>query len=176
LTVVDGYDQRTGRKLSVNDKIEIIKVSDDKRQEIMAGSYISCDFSGVSIPPSATVSSVVVYVEHFEEDQFIPGKMQWQIGTGWPNDPVVWISANAPIRKGQKNEALDSWDITSFVDTPEKVSSLQLQITNNDIDSRKKASIDCVYVVIGWNWPTTPKIFKPEPESDDLVKYEITTQ
>jgi len=176
LTVVDGYDQRTRKKLSTDGKIEIVKVSDDRRQEIMAGSYISCDFSGVSIPPGASVSSVVVYVEHFEEEQFIPGKMQWQIGTGWPNDPVVWISTNAPIRKGQKNEAVDSWDITSFVDTPEKVGSLQLQITNNDIGSRKKASVDCVYVDVGWNWPTAPKVFRPEPKSDDLVEYEIPTR
>jgi hypothetical protein len=176
LTIVDGYDQRARKKLSVDGKAEIVKVSDDKCQEIMPGSYVSYDFSKVSIPPGAMVSSVVVFVEHFEEDRIIPGKMKWQIGTGWPNDPVVWISVNAPIRKGQKNEAVDSLDITSFVDTPEKVKSLQFQITNNDIESRKKASVDCVYVEIGWDWPTGPKIFQPEPESDDLVKYEIATQ
>jgi len=177
LTIVDGYDQRAGKKLSVEGMADIVKVSDDKCQEILPGSYVSYDFSQVSIPKGATVSSVVVYVEHFEQERIIPGKMKWQVGTGWPSDPVVWVSANAPIREGQKNEAVDSWDITSFVDTPEKVKSLQLQIANNDIESRRKASVDCVYVEIGWSWPTGPKIFQTEPESDDdLVKYEITTQ
>jgi hypothetical protein len=101
--------------------------------------------------------------------------MQWRIGTGWPSDPAVWVSANAPVRAGQKNESVDSWDITSFVNTPEKVGSVQLQITNNDTDSRKKTCIDCVYVVVGWDWPTPPKIFLPEPESD-LVEYQIATE
>ena len=173
LTFVDGYDQRTRKTLSANGKADILKVSDDKYLEILPGIYISCSFSDVSIPAGATVSSVVVYVEHFEEDQFVPGKMQWQIGTGWPNNPVVWVSANAPIRKGQKNEAVDSWDVTSFVNTPERVKSLQLQIANNDVDSLKKASVDCVYVVVGWDWPTAPKIFQPEPEADGLVQYQV---
>ena len=135
LTIVDGYDQRTRKKLSTDGKTDSVKVSDDNRQEILAGSYISYNFSSVSIPRGATVSSVVVYVEHFEEDQFVPGKMQWQVGTGWPSDPAVWGSANPQVRKGQKSEAVDSWDITSFVNTSEKVGSLQLQIKNIDIVS-----------------------------------------
>jgi len=175
LAIVDGYDQRTRKKLSADGSANIVTVSDDKRHEIKPGSYISYDFSSVTIPPGATISSVVVFVEHFEEEQFIPGKMQWNVGTGWPNDPNVWISVNAPIRKGQKNEAVDSLDITSFVDTPEKVGSLQLQITNNDTASRKTALVDNVYVVVGWDWPAPQKIFERKPESD-LVKYEIATE
>jgi hypothetical protein len=175
LTIVDGYDQRTRKKLSAIGDANIVTVSDDKWHEIRAGSYMSYDFSGVKIPAGASVSSVVVYIEHFEEEQFIPGKMQWNIGTGWPNDPKVWISINAPIRKGQNNEAVDSLDITTFVDTPEKVGSLQLQITNNDTASRKMALIDNVYVVVGWDWPAPQKIFEHKPESD-LVKYEIATE
>jgi len=175
LTIVDGYDQRTRKTLSTDGKADIVKVSDDKRHEIKAGSYISYNFSGVSIPAGATVSSVVVYVEHFEEEQFVPGKMQWQVGTGWPGDPAVWVSANAPVRKGQKNEAVDSWDITSFVNTPEKVRSLQLQITNNDIASRKMTLVNNIYAVVEWDWPAPQKIFEREPESD-LVQYEIATE
>ena len=177
LTIVDGYDQRSRKSLAMEGKTGVVKDSDDKRQEILPGSYVSYNFSQVTVPTGAKVSSVVVYVEHFEEDQFIPGKLQWQVGTGWPSDPSVWVSANAPIRKGQKNEAVDSLDVTSFVNTPEKVGSLQLQITNNDTDSRKKASIDCIYVVVGWNWPTSPKMLQPEPETDsDLVQYKIANR
>jgi len=158
LTIVDGYDQRTRKALSTDGKADSVKVSDDKRQTILAGSYVSYDFSSVTIPAGATVASVVINVEHFEDEQFIPGKMQWHIGTGWPNDPKIWISADAPVRKGQKKEAVDSWDITSFVNTPEKVSLLQLQIKNNDTASRKTASIDYVYVVVEWDWLVEYKI------------------
>jgi hypothetical protein len=179
LTIVDGYDQRTRQTLSKDDKADIVKVSDDKRHEIKAGSYISYNFSRVSVPTGATVSSVVVYVEHFEQEQFVPGKMQWQVGTGWPSDPEVWISANAPVRKGQKNEAVDSWDVTSFVNTPDKVRSLQLQIANNDTASRKMGLVNNIYAVVEWDWPAPQKIFErdrePDPDSD-LVQYEIATQ
>jgi len=175
LTIVDGYDQRTRKALSTDGKTDSVKVSDDKRQEIIAGSYVSYNFSSVSIPAGATVASVVIYVEHFEDEQFIPGKMQWHIGTGWPNDPMIWISADAPVRKGQKNEAVDSWDITSFVNTPEKVGSLQLQIMNNDTTSRKTASVDYVYAVVEWDWPAPQKLFEQEPKSD-LVEYKIATE
>jgi hypothetical protein len=175
LTIVDGYDHRTRKKLSVIGDANIVAVSDDNRHEIKPGSYISYDFSGVTIPAGASVSSVVVYVEHFEEEQLIPGKMKWNIGTGWPNEPDVWISINAPIRKGQKNEAVDSLDVTSFVDTPEKVSSLQLQIANNDTITRKTALVNNVYVVVGWDWPAPQQIFERKPESD-LVRYEIATE
>ena len=176
LTIVDGYDQRTRKTLSTDGKANIVKVSNDKWHEIKAGSYISYNFSDVSVPAGATVSSVVIYVEHFEEEQFVPGKMQWQVGTGWPGNPAVWVSANAPVRKGQKNEAVDSWDITSFVNTPEKVRSLQLQIANNDIASRKMTLVDNIYAVVEWDWPAPQKIFERETESDDLVQYEIATE
>jgi len=174
LTIVDGYDQRTRKALSMDGKTDSVKVSDDKRQEISAGSYVSYDFSGVTIPAGATVASVVINIEHFEDEQFIPGRMQWHIGTGWPNDPNIWISADAPVRKGQKNEVVDSWDITSFVNTPEKVESLQLQIMNNDTASRKTASVDYIYVVVEWNWPAPQKLFEQKPKSD-LVEYKIDT-
>ena len=174
LTIVDGYDQRSRKALSTEGKTDSVKVSDDKWQAILAGSYVSYDFSSVSIPPGATVASVVINVEHFEDEQFIPGKIQWNIGTGWPNNPMIWISADAPVRKGQQNEAVDSWDITSFVDTPAKVGSLQLQIMNNDTVSRKTASVNYVYVVVEWDWPAPKKLFEQEPKSD-LVEYKIAT-
>ena len=174
LTIVDGWDQRNRKTLSTDGKTDSVKVSDDKRQEILAGSYISYNFSGVSIPAGATVASVVVYVEHFEDEKFILGKMQWHIGTGWPKAPTIWISTDAPVRKGQENEAVDSWDITSFVNTSEKVGSLQLQIMNNDTASRKKASVDYVYAVVEWDWPAPQKLIEREPKSD-LVEYKIAT-
>jgi len=171
LTIVDGYDQRTRKALSAEGKTDSVKVSDDKRQAILAGSYVSYNFSSVSIPEGATVASVVIYVEHFEDERFIPGKMQWNIGTGWPNDPNIWISTDAPVRR---KEAVDSWDITSFVNTHGKVGSLQLQIKNNDTASRKTGSVDYIYAVVEWGWPAPQKLIEREPKSD-LVEYNIST-
>ncbi|MHC4299583.1 MAG: Ig-like domain-containing protein [Planctomycetota bacterium] len=117
LTVVDGYDHKTKKRLSQDSRIKAVKASDDDRIEAGYGSIISFDFSQVTIPPSAKVARVVLYVEHHEEQQFPVGKLQWEIGKGWPAKPTTWFSVNAPIRKGSAREATDSIDITSFADT-----------------------------------------------------------
>jgi cellulose biosynthesis protein BcsQ len=176
LKVVDGYNQRTRKTLSAESAVGLVQDSDDKWQQVSAGSYICYNFSQVSVPPGATITSVVLHVEHFEEDQFASGKLQWVIGSGWPDKPQTWISIDAPVRKGKQSEAVDSWDITSFVNTVEKAKSLQLQIQNSDNVSRKNSSVDCVKAVVEWGWPAPaqepPTIREPKSE---LVPYGPTS-
>ena len=164
LTIADGYNHRSRKTLSADGKADVVRASNNNRLEIEFGSYISYDFSDVSIPAGASVTSVFIYVEHFEEEQFSSGKLQWEIGTGWPNNPKVWVSIDAPIYRGQQNEAIDSWDITSFVNTPEKVSSLELRIKNNDNIAKKKTSVDYIYAVVKWDWSAPQKPVKHENE------------
>jgi hypothetical protein len=45
---------------------------------------------------------------------------------------------------------MDSWDVTSAVETPEKANHLQLQIRNNDPAGSRKTSVDCIYAVVEW--------------------------
>jgi len=123
----------------------------DSWWETSFGSYISYDFSDVSIPADAAMKSVVVCVEHFEEERFARGKLEWAVGTGWPTKPVVWASIKAPVHEGQSNEALDSWDVTNIADTREKINSLQLQVQNNDNFANRKTLIDYIYVVVEWD-------------------------
>ncbi len=164
LSVVDGHDQRTNRALSADGKINIIKESDDQRLDIIAGSYVSFDFSAYSVPPNSKIKSVVIYIEHYEDEQFPAGQLEWSIGTGWPKKPDIWISMIAPVRNGEHSEVLDSLDITGFVNTPEKVQSLQLQIKNNSRSSRAKTNIDYIYVLVEWDW---------QAQNTDLVEYNL---
>jgi hypothetical protein len=150
LTIADGYDEKGQKKLLANGKAGVVQASDNAWWETEYDSCTSYDFSDVPIPAGAVITSVVIYVEHFEEEQFSSGELQWSIGTGWPSNPVVWASADAPVRKGQCNEAIDSWDVTSFVDTPEKINSLQLQIKNNDNVAKRKTLVDYIYAVVKW--------------------------
>jgi len=150
MTVVDGYDQKSGTTLSAENKIHVVQSPDDDWWETGSDSYTSYDFSDVSIPPHYRVISVDIYVRHFEEEQFPSGKLQWNIGTGWPSNPVVWASCNAPVQKGGRNKATDAWDVTSFVDTPEKINSLQLQVRNNDNMTNKRTRIDYIYAIVEW--------------------------
>ncbi|MHC4494635.1 MAG: Ig domain-containing protein, partial [Planctomycetota bacterium] len=152
LTVVDGYNKNTKKKLSAEGKLDAVKASDDDRLETTYGSSIFYDFSDITIPPGASVASVTLYVEHFEEEQFADGKLKWEIGKGWPSKPTVWYPLKAPVRKGKRNETTDAWDITSFANTNAKINALQLQIVNLR-DSRKKTFVDCIHTVVDWKWP-----------------------
>ncbi len=138
LNIADDSEQKVKKILLLADKSDVVQTSDDSRGEIDSGLYTSYDFSDVSIPAGAEIASVIVYVEHFEQEGFPDGKLQWNAGTGWPSNPVVWASMNAPVHEGELNEATDLWDVTSFVDTPEKVNSLQLQVKNNDDIAKRK--------------------------------------
>jgi len=127
-----------------------VQSSDDKRFEIRYGSYKSYDFSNESIPSDISIKSVVVYIEHFEEERFSSGRLEWAVGTGWPTKPVVWASIKAPVHEDENHESVDSWDIISLVDSRDKINSFQLQIKNNDIVGRKNTFIDHIYLVVEW--------------------------
>ena len=151
LTVLDGYNQKNKKTLSADGKTNIVQYSDDERWETGFGSYTSYDFSDASIPAGVAITSVVVFVEHFEEERFAQGKLEWAVGTGWPTKPVVWAVINAPVHEGQSHEAIDAWDVTNIVDTREKINSLQLQVKNNNNVINRKTLIDYVYVVVEWD-------------------------
>jgi VCBS repeat-containing protein len=149
LNVTDCFIYKGKQKLSAKDKIPAILASDDNRLQTEPHSYSCYRFTNPSIPDGATIVSVVVIVEHFEDPSFTNGKLEWSVGTGWPSKPEVWAAIEAPVRQGQSSKAIDSWDVTSAVETAEKVNSLQFQIQNNDAGPRK-TSLDYIYVVVRW--------------------------
>jgi len=114
------------------------------------GYYTSYEFSDISIPTGATITSVMIYVEHYEEEDFRNGKLQWNVGTGWPNNPVVWDSIVPPVHQRERNESIDSWGVTNVVNTPENVNSLELRVKNNDNVEEKKTLVDYIYVDVSW--------------------------
>jgi VCBS repeat-containing protein len=150
LTVVDCFNHKGKEKLSAKDKIPVIQTSDDERLQTEPHSYTCYRFSDPSIPEGAAIVSVVVYIEHFEDPSFTKGKLSWAVGTGWPRSPEVWAAIEAPVRQGQSSEAVDSWDVTSAVETAEKVNSLQFQVQNNEIAGPKITSVDHLYAVVEW--------------------------
>jgi len=151
LTVLDGYNQKNRKTLSADGKTKLVQSSDNNRWPTSFGSYTSYDFPDVSIPADSAITSVVIFVEHFEEERFAQEKLEWAVGTGWPTKPVVWASINAPVHEGQSNEAIDSWDVTNIADTREKIKSLQLKVKNNNNVTNRKTLIDYIYVVVKWD-------------------------
>jgi hypothetical protein len=109
------------------------------------------EFSDVPIPANAVIKSAVLFVEHFKGEGFSEGKLEWSIGTGWPGKPVVWAVMKAPVHEGESSDAVDAWDITSVVNTAEKINSLQLRITNNNNVANGKTLVDYAYVIIEYH-------------------------
>ncbi len=147
LEVLNGYNQRSRKTLSADGIVNLVQSSDNNWLETNFGSFTSYDFSDVSIPPNTLIRSVVVFVEHYEEERFAQGKLEWSIGKGWPFRRAVWASIKAPVHTGDSNEAVDSWDITSLVDTNEKINSLQLEVKNNNVVN-SKTLINYIYVLV----------------------------
>ena len=133
----------------MKDKVPAVQTSDNKWLETAPVSYTCYELNNASIPSGASIISVVVYIEHFEDQQFGNGKLEWAVGTGWPTKPAVWAAIEAPVRRGPGSEATDSWDVTSAVETPEKTNSLQFRIANNT-SGDSKTSVDHLYAVIEW--------------------------
>jgi len=156
LTVVDGFDEKNSETLKKKGKTSVVQASDNDWWETEYGFYTSYELSNENIPTGSTIVSAVLYVEHFEEESFTNGALEWGIGTGWPNSPTVWGSTNPQIRQGEGNEFADSWDVTSFVDTPEKVNSMELLIKNNDNVNGKKTLVDHIYVEVTWSTGPPP--------------------
>ncbi|MHC4105728.1 MAG: hypothetical protein ACYSR9_12370, partial [Planctomycetota bacterium] len=136
---------------SASGKSNIVQFSDDSRLETRVGSNIYYEFSDVSIPSNAVIRSAVLFVEHFEEERFAEGKLEWAVGTGWPGRPTVWATMKAPVHHGESSESVDAWDITSVADTVEKINSVQLQIKNNNNVANGKTLVDSAYVVITYH-------------------------
>ena len=148
LSVNDGYSQRNRSTLLSDGTIKLVESSDDKRLGTSFSSFTSFNFSDLSMPPDTIIRSVVIYVEHYEQSRFGQGRLEWSVGEGWPFRRKVLASIKAPIHIGESNETVDSWDITSLIDTNEKLNSLQLEVKNNNIIANTKTLIDYIYVVI----------------------------
>lgn len=149
LPVVNCFSRIGTETISARDKIDLVGASDNKWVETEPRTYTCYEFKDADIPAGASIVSVVIQVEHFEDESFGDEELLWSLGTGWPDKPQVWVSTNAPVRRSQSNEARDLWDATSSVDTPEKANSLVLQVTNN-AQAGRKTSVDLVSAVVKW--------------------------
>ncbi len=136
--------------LSPEDIMSLLKESDNKLYGIGGGELVTLSFSDLSIPDGAVISAVILCVEHFEDKGFAVGDLQWNIGTGWPENPDIWNSISAPVHEGQENKSADSWEIKGNVDTIEKINSFELQIKNINSVSTRKTNIDNTFMIVKW--------------------------
>ena len=116
-----------------------VQSNNNDRWETKDGENTTYQFTNPTIPGGATITSVVIYVVHHEEDDF-SGSVQWTTDGS---------STNPTIRTGEGNEAEDSWNVTSIITTVGEIDALTLVIQNND-GGGKKTKSDYIYAEVEW--------------------------
>lgn len=143
LAVANGWDQKNNKTLLADGKLYVVQNSDNDWWETISGYFTSFEFDQ-AVPPGATVISVRVYFEHWQEEGIDPASIKWHVATGALDAPSIAGTTTAPDRPGNSQEGVDSWDICGQpgVDcTPALVNDLKIVIENTDTGG-KKASLD----------------------------------
>ena len=103
-----------------------------------------------TVPAGATIVSVKVYVEHWEDNGSKAGDLTWEIGTGTLSSPTVLGSTTPTVVTGSGSEVVAEWIVTTWIDTEAEANDLKLKVTQNN-SKGKKANLDNVYVVVEYN-------------------------
>ena len=116
-----------------------VRYSDNVRYSIGSGSHADFQLETLNVPAGKVITSVVIYVEHWEDGGF-KGNVEWIIEGVSKTD--------VPLRAVDQT---DSWDVTTIVGSPD-VLSLVLRIQNNSTKN-KKTNIDYIYAQVEWSTP-----------------------
>lgn len=181
LIVIEGYDEKSMTYLTETSSVYMVQARDEDAWIIDGGYYTSFQLSDISFPERVEINSVSITCEHYEEGAYPDGDLEWQVGTGWPGNPILWASnASIPVHKAKKNKATDSWDVTSIVDTPEKVNLLEFVIQNNETATLKNIYVDYIRVSVDWieKEPVPPvvEIISPDDSTTFMEEDTITIQ
>ena len=151
LNVTEGWNSKDSKNLSTQLLLTNIQTSNDVwfDKDMSGGApayFISLEFDQ-TVPSGATITSVKVYIEHWENNGFLDGELAWEVGGGTLSSPSSLQSTTPTILLGSGNEAVVEWDVTSSIDTAAEANDLKVKITNNSTVG-KKNSVDHVYVVV----------------------------
>ena len=149
LAVTDGWDQKNDKTLSADGKLYVVQNSDNDWWETLSGYFTSFEF-GDAVPAGATVTSVKVYFEHWQEDGIDPAAVKWHAATGALDNPSIIGTKTAPDRPGDSQEGVDSWGICDQPGVPctaGLVNDLKVMFENTDTQG-KKALLDNIWLEV----------------------------
>lgn len=149
LPVVDGWDNKTWKMLSQEGGVAPVLASDSSRWDVPAGSYNAYWFSQGKVPAGAKIQSVKVSILHYEDDKISNNAITWQVGNGPLDSFTVLASRLAPILKSASREGWTEWDVTSAVNTIDKLNALTLKV-RNDATNGRVTKLNQIYVTVGY--------------------------
>jgi hypothetical protein len=122
--------------LAADGTLALLTNSDNQRWSIAAGSFATFQFNP-QLRPNATIQSVVLVIEHYEDPNFRTNRLIWQVGGGDVQAPAVAGSFSPDLLLGQTREAAVQWDVTRWMQDANAVNDLKLQIRNDDPTTRQ---------------------------------------
>ncbi|MCH8294679.1 fibronectin type III domain-containing protein [Candidatus Poribacteria bacterium] len=163
LQVIDGYDQKNGVFLARSGQVSLVQASDNKRLSLEKSSFVSFQFENNVVPPSATIQSVKILIEHYQ-DKWFKESIRWQVGTlGMEglideNANILTMLDPAPIHSHPRQEQTDVWDVSGVVTIAAEVNDLKLVIRNNDRKKRSKQDHIRVEITYLNSLPAAPSL------------------
>ena len=136
LEIVEGWDEKNQKTLSEDEKLYIVQTSDNQWWDTEANYSNYFEFQK-TIPANASIQSVKIYLEHWEEEGIGDGMVEWQIGEGSLTSPTILASQDSPKRTPESNEGVDAWDVTSLMTTAALLNDLKVVIKNADSQGKK---------------------------------------
>ena len=152
LNPTDGWDEKNAVGLVADGSFALISSSDNTYFLVdtpggTPGYFMSVQFDQ-TVPTGATVNSVNVYIEHYEDNGFKAGEVTWEVGTGSVSSPTV-LGSTIPTVLNSSGEAVVAWDVSTIIDTVAEANDMKVKIVNNSTNG-KKVYIDHVYVVVNY--------------------------
>ena len=92
LALTDGWDSKDTDLLSTLGTFSLVQTSDNSWLQRDGGYFMSFQFDQ-TVPTDATINSVKVYVEHWEDNGSKAGDLTWEIGTGTLSS--LWVPVMA---------------------------------------------------------------------------------
>ena len=148
LQVTEGYDQKNGKTLSEDGKLNYVQANDMDGFETIPEFFTSYEFDNFIFPATAEIQSVEISVVHYEESSFGAGSLEWDAAQGPLTGPTTLLVMNPALRIDESAEGLDIFDASSVIDTPAKVNDLTLVVRNNDFANGKKTFSDHIFVTV----------------------------
>lgn len=166
LSVNDGWDSHFADHLSMLEQLETVTTSDDNRWQIVPNAFTAFEFDKL-VPAQAQIQSVQVWIEHAEDEGFVDGALQWEVGIGSPEQPTILHVDPASLAVGLDHEEVAMWDVTAWVNTPAQINDLKVLIYNTDL--AQSAWLDQIYVIVTYiSDVAPPATATPPPDSYNL--------
>ena len=114
--VTEGHNSKDNVTLSSEGTLAYVQSSNNIWYELDTSGGTPAYFASFqfgSVPAGATIVSVKVHVEHYEDQGFKTNELGLEVGTGTLSSPTLLGTTTPPTLNGESNEAEMVWDVTT---------------------------------------------------------------